>query len=194
MSAFIAIAVGYLIGSIPFAFLLARKRGIDLRMSGSGNIGAANVLRTVDVSTGVLAMALDAVKGAAAVLLAERMSSTPGAPVAAGLASVLGHVYPAWLRFRGGKGVATATGAFAVLAPAAVAIASGVFIVAVLATRMISVGSIGAALTLMIATALGGSSGIVIIAAVTTGIIIVARHRGNITRLAAGTERRIGGA
>ena len=194
MSAFLAIAVAYLIGSIPFAFLLARKRGIDLRISGSGNIGAANVLRTVDVSTGVLVMVLDCVKGAVAVLLAERMSATSAAPVAAGLASVLGHVYPAWLRFRGGKGVATAAGAFAVLAPAAVAVASGVFVVAVVATRMISVGSISAALTLMIATALGDSSGVVIFGAVATGIIIVVRHRGNIARLVAGTERRVGGA
>ncbi len=122
MSAVIVIAA-YLIGSIPFAFLLARRRGVDLRLAGSGNVGASNVLRTSGVPIAVLAMALDGSKGTLAVLLAQGVAPGSAAPVAAGLASVLGHVYPPWLRFHGGKGVATAAGAFSLLAPLALGIA-----------------------------------------------------------------------
>src|SRR5688500_12758639 len=112
-----AILIAYLVGSVPFAYLLARVRGIDLRRVGSGNVGATNVLRTSGVRYAVMAMCLDAVKGALAVLVAQRLTAGGGAPVAAGLASVVGHIYPVWLRFHGGKGVATAAGVFAVLMP-----------------------------------------------------------------------------
>ena len=189
-----AAIVAYLLGSIPFAFLLARRRGVDLRHAGSGNVGASNVLRTSGVLLAVLAMVLDGLKGLLAVLLAERVSAMPAAPVAAGLASVLGHVYPLWLRFRGGKGVATAAGAFTLLAPGALAAASAVFAVVVIATRMISVGSLSAAVTLAIATAVMDSSRLVIAGAVVAAAIIVYRHRDNVARLMAGTERRVGGA
>ena len=108
----LAVAFGYLSGSVPFAYLLSRRRGIDLRRVGSGNIGASNVLRTSGVRNALVAMCLDAVKGGVAVFLASRLTSAPAIPVAAGVASVLGHVYPVWLRFRGGKGVATAAGVF----------------------------------------------------------------------------------
>ena len=148
MNAVLAITFGYLVGSIPFAFLLSRQRGIDLRRTGSGNIGASNVLRTTGVRAAVLAMVLDGVKGTLAVLVAQLLSAGPMAAVIAAFASVVGHVYPVWLRFRGGKGVATAAGAFAVLAPEALGVASCVFLVTVLATRFISVGSIVGALTL----------------------------------------------
>lgn len=188
------VITGYLIGSIPFAFLLARRRGIDLRQAGSGNIGASNVLRTTGASLAVLAMALDGLKGALAVLLAQGVASGSGVPVAAGLASVLGHVYPVWLRFHGGKGVATAAGAFGVLAPVALAIATAVFVVGVLVTRIVSVASISASLALAIATAATGSSGVVIAGAVIGTALIVYRHRSNLSRLVAGTERRVGGA
>ena len=190
----LAAAIAYLIGSIPFAFLLARRRGVDLRRTGSGNVGASNVMRTSGMSLGVLAMVLDGLKGTLAVLIAERVSAMPAAPVAAALASVLGHVYPVWLRFHGGKGVATAAGAFTLLAPAAIAAASAVFVVAVAATRMISVGSVTAAVTLAIATALMDSSRFVVAGAVLAAAIIVYRHRDNLARLMAGTERRMGGA
>jgi acyl phosphate:glycerol-3-phosphate acyltransferase len=193
MTVILAAATAYLLGSIPFAFLLARRRGIDLRRTGSGNVGASNVLRTSGVSLAVLAMALDGLKGALAVLIAERVSGVPVAPVAAGLASVLGHVYPVWLRFRGGKGVATAAGAFTLLAPAALAAASVVFAIAVVTTRAISVGSVSAAVTLPIATALTDSPRLVVAGAVLAAAIIVYRHRDNLARLAAGTERRMGG-
>jgi glycerol-3-phosphate acyltransferase PlsY len=194
MTVILAAATAYLLGSIPFAFLLARRRGIDLRRAGSGNIGASNVLRTSGVSLAVVAMALDVLKGTLAVLIAERVSTVPAAPVAAGLASVLGHVYPVWLRFRGGKGVATAAGAFTLLAPAAVAAASVVFAITVVTTRVISAGSVSAAVTLPIATALTDSPPLVIAGAVLAAAIIVYCHRDNLTRLAAGTERRVGGA
>src|SRR5262245_14867897 len=113
----LSVLSAYLVGSIPFALLLARRWGTpDLHGVGSGNIGAANVLRASGVKAGVLVALLDIAKGAAGVLLAERLAG-PGATPAAGLAAIVGHVYPVWLRFRGGKGVATASGAFAVLAP-----------------------------------------------------------------------------
>jgi glycerol-3-phosphate acyltransferase PlsY len=194
MNTFIAVSFAYLLGSIPFAFLLARRRGVDLREVGSRNVGASNVLRTSGVWPAVLAMTLDGLKGALAVLVAERVTAGPGAPVAAALASVVGHIYPIWLRFKGGKGVATAAGAFTLLAPVALAAASVAFLVAVVATRVISVGSITAAVTLVVMTAVTHSSRIVIAGAVLVATMIVYRHRGNLVRLLAGTERRIGGA
>jgi glycerol-3-phosphate acyltransferase PlsY len=190
----VAAATAYLLGSIPFAFLLARRRGIDLRRAGSGNVGASNVLRTSGVSLAVLAMALDGLKGTLAVLIAERVSAVPAAPVAAGLASVLGHVYPVWLRFHGGKGVATAAGVFTLLAPAALTAAAAVFAIAVVATRVISVGSVSAAVALPIATALIDAPRLVVAGAVLAAAIIVYSHRANLARLVAGTERRVGGA
>ena len=193
MNAVIIIAA-YLIGSVPFAFLLARRRGIDLRLAGSGNVGASNVLRTSGVPLAVLAMALDGLKGTLAVLLAQGVGSGSAAPVAAGVASVLGHVYSPWLRFHGGKGVATAAGAFSMLAPMALGIASAVFVIAVLATRIISVGSISAAVTLAVVTFVTDSPRLVIAGACLAAGVILHRHRGNLSRLVAGTERRVGGA
>src|SRR4030095_8215131 len=140
-NAVLAVTVGYFVGSIPFAFLLSRHRGIDLRRTGSGNVGASNVLRTTGVRAAVLAMVLDGVKGTIAFLIAQLLSAGALAAVIAAFASVIGHVYPIWLRFRGGKGVATAAGAFAVLTPVAVAAAMGVFLLTVALTRFISVGS-----------------------------------------------------
>ena len=192
MNAVLAVTFGYLVGSIPFAFLLSRQRGIDLRRTGSGNIGASNVLRTSGVRAAVLAMVLDGVKGTVAVLIAQLLSAGPIAAVIAAFASVVGHVYPIWLRFRGGKGVATAAGAFAVLAPEALGIASCVFLTAVLATRFISVGSIAGALTLVLVATFSDAPGIVAIGATACALIIIYRHRENLARLVAGTERRIG--
>src|SRR5687767_8399709 len=112
MIAFTAIAVGYLLGSIPFASMIARRRGVDLRRSGSGNLGAANVYRTMGAAVGGTVLALDVGKGALAVVMSQQLGPDPIAPTAAAVAAVVGHVYPVWLRFRGGKGVATAFGAF----------------------------------------------------------------------------------
>ena len=187
-----AVAFGYLVGSVPFAHLLARRRGIDLREVGSGNVGAANVLRTSGAREAVLVMCLDAAKGAVAVLIVAALTTGPATPVAAGLASIIGHIYPVWLGFRGGKGVATAAGVFAVLAPLALAIASTVFVLAVWATRYISVGSIAGAIALAVSAAASEVPGAVAVGAAIAALIIVHRHRGNLARLMSGTERRVG--
>ncbi|MBI2189318.1 MAG: glycerol-3-phosphate 1-O-acyltransferase PlsY [Acidobacteria bacterium] len=192
MEELFAVTLGYLVGSVPCAFLLARRRGIDLRRVGSGNIGAANVLRTSGVAQALGAVSLDAAKGALAVLVAGRLTEGPATPVAAGLTSVIGHIYPVWLRFRGGKGVATAAGAFAVLAPIAAALAASVFVVAIWVTRYISVGSMTAAVTLAVATMASEGLTPVSVGALVAALIIIERHRANLGRLAAGTERRIG--
>jgi glycerol-3-phosphate acyltransferase PlsY len=187
-----AITLAYFVGSVPFAYLLSRRRGIDLRRVGSGNVGATNVLRTSGVRIAVVAMGLDAIKGAIVVVMTQRLAGGVGAPMAAGLASVLGHIYPVWLRFRGGKGVATAAGVFAVLTPMALGIASAAFILAVWITRYISVGSIIGALTLAIVAVISDAPGVVEIGSAIAALVIVQRHRGNLARVFAGTERRVG--
>ena len=192
MEEILAVAIAYLVGSIPFAFLLSRRRGIDLRQVGSGNVGASNVLRTSGVATGVVAMALDGLKGALAVFVAERLAAGPATPMAAGLASVIGHIYPVWLRFHGGKGVATAAGVFAVLTPVALTVAAVVFLAAVSVTRFISVGSMAAAVALAIGTAATDAPAVVAVGAAVAAAIIIHRHRANLGRLIAGTERRVG--
>jgi glycerol-3-phosphate acyltransferase PlsY len=186
------VAFGYLVGSIPFAYLVARRRGVDLRVAGSGNIGAANVLRTTDVPNAVLTLCLDVAKGAVAVLVAQRFSAEPATPVAGGLASIIGHVYPVWLGFRGGKGVATAGGVFAVLTPTAVAVAGAVFALTTWVTRYASVGSIAAAVTLAAMTVAIDVPAGVAVGALIAAVIVIHRHRSNLARLLAGTERRVG--
>jgi glycerol-3-phosphate acyltransferase PlsY len=187
------IAGAYLIGSVPFALILARRwGGADLRLLGSGNLGAANVLRTAGLRAGVVVALLDVAKGVASVLLAQRLASGGAAPAAAGLAAVVGHVYPIWLGFRGGKGVATACGVFAMLTPAALVPALGIFVAAVWATRYVSVGSVLASAALPpIAYALD-SPAAAVIAAIGAATLIVFRHRSNLRRVRLGTERRIG--
>jgi len=188
----IALALGYLLGSIPFALLLTRPRGIDLRHVGSGNIGAANVLRTAGVVPAVAVMLLDGAKGAMAVLLARLMTDDLMVVTIAGLAAICGHLYPAWLRFRGGKGVAASAGVFVVLAPLATAVAALVFVATIIVTRFISAGSIAGALTLAVAAAAGNVPAPVAAGAMLAAILVVHRHRDNLSRLIAGTESRIG--
>jgi glycerol-3-phosphate acyltransferase PlsY len=187
------IAIGYLLGSVPFAFLLSRRvRGIDIRREGSGNVGAANVLRTSGVGTALAVVLLDIAKGAGTVLVAQRLTAVESAPAWAGFAAVVGHIYPVWLRFRGGKGVATACGAFWVLVPAAMVPVLAVFVVTVWVTRFVSVGSVAASLALgPIAWALHAPP-IAVTVACLAAAVIVFRHRSNLARLAGGTERRIG--
>ena len=192
MTDLLAVLAAYLMGSIPFAQLLSKRRGVDLRRVGSGNVGATNVLRTLGVRPAVVAMMLDAVKGTLAVLVAQRLTNGVAAPVAAGLASMIGHVYPVWLRFRGGKGVATAAGAFAVLTPVAAAVAVGVFLLTVALTRFISVGSMVAALTLAGWAIASDAPTVVGIGAAIGAALVLVGHRTNVLRLVAGTERRIG--
>ena len=192
MSTVLVVVLAYLLGSIPFAFLLSRQQGVDLRRAGSGNVGASNVLRTTGVRAAVLAMLLDAAKGTIAVLVAQIFSTDLVSAVAAAFASIVGHVYPIWLRFRGGKGVATAAGAFAVLAPSATIAAVSVFLVSVTVTRFVSVGSVAAALTLVFVAIVGEASDVVALGATASAVIVIYRHRENLARLVAGTERRIG--
>ena len=192
MADLLAVLAAYLMGSIPFAQLLSKRRGIDLRRVGSGNVGASNVLRTLGVRPAVLAMMLDAVKGTVAVLIAQRLTNGVAAPVAAGLASMIGHVYPVWLRFRGGKGVATAAGAFAVLTPVAAVAAVGAFLLTVALTRFISVGSMVAALTLAAWAIASDAPRIVEVGAAIGAALVLIGHRANLLRLVAGTERRVG--
>ena len=125
------IAAAYLIGSIPFALILSRRWGADLRSVGSGNLGAANVMRASGVTAGVLVAALDMAKGAASVWIAAQLTNSAELPAAAGFAAIVGHIYPVWLRFRGGKGVATACGVFSMLTPLAVPPALALFALAV---------------------------------------------------------------
>jgi glycerol-3-phosphate acyltransferase PlsY len=188
------ILFGYLAGSVPFAFLLAKGAGVDVRVAGSGNVGAANVFRTSGKWRGVTAMALDVAKGVAAVLIAHGTSS-PGPVVAAsGAAAVVGHIYPVWLRFHGGKGVAVAAGVFSVLTPIATAIAAAVFLLVVWITRYVSLGSVAATVALPPIAWLSGAPAAVVAAAAGTGLLILFRHRTNLGRLRAGTERRMGSA
>ena len=186
------VLAAYLIGSIPFALILARRWGTDLRQVGSGNLGAANVMRAAGVTAGVLVAVLDMAKGVASVWLAARVGDGAELPAAAGLAAIIGHIYPIWLRFRGGKGVATACGVFAVLTPLAVPLALAIFTAGVWLTRYISLGSLLASVALPpIAYALG-SPAPAVIAAGAASAIIVFRHRSNLLRLWDGTELRVG--
>jgi len=186
------ILLGYAIGSVPFAFLLARRAGIDVRVAGSGNVGAANVMRTTGTPLGVTVMALDITKGVASVLAAYAAAGTIHSMAAAGAAAVVGHIYPVWLRFHGGKGVAVAAGAFAVLAPLATVSAMAVFLSTVWVTRVISLGSVAATVTLPPAAWLAGAPTAVIIAAFGIAALILFRHRANVRRIVSGTERRMG--
>lgn len=186
------IAAAYLIGSIPFALILSRRWGADLRQVGSGNLGAANVMRASGVSAGLLVAALDMAKGAASVWIAARVSDGAALPAAAGLAAILGHIYPIWLRFRGGKGVATACGVFSLLTPLAVPPALALFALTVWFTQYISLGSVLASMALPPLAYALGSPAPTVIAAAAAAAIIVFRHRSNVLRVWLGTERRVG--
>ena len=186
-------AVAYLIGSIPFSFLVARAFGVhDVRRVGSGNVGATNVLRNAGKAAGALALVLDLGKGAAASALAGKLA--PGdavLPAAAAVAAVVGHMFPVWLRFEGGKGVATGLGAFAPLTPRAAFAALLAFAVVAAGTRYVSLGSVaGGAALAALAFALRGPDPVAIAAAFTIALVVF-RHRSNLRRILGGTERRM---
>jgi glycerol-3-phosphate acyltransferase PlsY len=180
----------YLLGSVPFGLLLTRMTGAgDLREIGSGNIGATNVLRTGRKGLAAATLILDAGKGAVAVLIAERIM--PGLGPLAGVAAFYGHIFPIWLRFRGGKGIATYLGiALALFWPCGVTFAV-VWIVASLLTRHSSVGGIGAALLTPVCAAYFFLSGLTL-TFLAFALTVLWTHRANIVRLFAGTEPRIG--
>src|SRR3954465_12820526 len=171
------IIAAYLIGSGPFALLLARRWGAaDLRTFGSGNLGAANVLRASGIRAGVLVAVLDVAKGAASVALAMRLSDGPLAPAAAGFAAVVGHIYPVWLKFKGGKGVATACGVFSILTPLALPPSLAVFLVTVWLTKYISLGSLLATIALPSTAYAPGARAAFFVAAWAAAALIVFRH------------------
>lgn len=190
MNQAIALVAAYLLGSIPFALIAGRLHGVDLRTQGSGNLGATNVFRTLGRTAGVTVMVLDIAKGAAAVLLAEALTNNPW-PLAAGALAILGHVFPVWTRFKGGKGVAVGAGALIGLVPAASGIIVAIWLLTVLITRYVSVASIVAALSAApLAWAFGAPWFYVAFIAL-AAVFVIWKHRENIIRLSKGTENRI---
>ena len=192
----VTLPISYLLGSIPFGYLLVRfVRHEDIRAVGSGNIGATNVIRSGAKGLGIATLLLDLLKGFVAVLLARHIAPANydlavGAPIAA----VLGHVFPVWLRFRGGKGVATALGVFLALVPLAALVSLSVFLVIVLLSRYVSLASIIAAAVMPIAGILLAPvrSPLAIVGFLFLAALIIVKHHANIRRLLAGTENRFG--
>ena len=191
----ILFAIAYLLGSIPFGLILAKLfGGTDVRKAGSGNIGATNVARVAGPLAGVLTLLLDAAKGYAAVGVASRAThGGTNAVVLAGLFALLGHCFPIWLKFRGGKGVATAAGLFLALCPWALAAALLVFALVVSVSRLVSLASLASAASLPLLVYLLWTPHFVPPAIVTFGslamsAVVIWQHRGNIGRLARGEE------
>jgi glycerol-3-phosphate acyltransferase PlsY len=193
VSSVIALTAAYLLGSIPFSYLVARRFGVaDVRTVGSGNVGATNVMRAAGKTAGLLAFALDALKGAVAAATVQRLEPGGALPAFAAVAAVLGHMYPVWLSFRGGKGVATGAGAFLPLCPVAAAGGLAAFAVVTALTRYVSLGSCAGALTLAALTFVVGAPRALGWCATGAALLIVWKHRGNLGRLLRGTERRLG--
>jgi len=211
--AYILTALGaYLLGSIPVGFLVAKAKGIDIRSVGSGNIGATNAMRVLGKPAGIFVLLADATKGFAACyfgafiyFLSNKMCSPPDSilllspeeierfALIAGIFAVLGHNYTCWLKFKGGKGIATTAGVYLALAPWALLVGLVIFILAVLLTKYVSVGSIAAAVALP-ATVWIMSPNNLFLGIVTTalGVLAIYKHKSNIQRLMAGTESRLG--
>ena len=191
MTALLVVAIAYLLGGIPFGYLLVRwKSGSDIRSQGSGNIGATNVLRTTGRALGIATLLLDIGKGFLAVWIAGRLTDGAAwATSAAAVAVMLGHAYPVFLKFRGGKAVASVVGAFLYLTPAALGAVVVVFVATVAWTRHISLGSIISAAVLPLAVWLIMVPAVPVeAAAIVCGAFIIYRHSSNIQRLRAGTE------
>lgn len=194
MAAVLFIASGFLVGSIPFSWLLGRLKGVDLRDHGSGNPGATNLLRTCGRGMGIAGLLLDALKGAAPVYAAVHAGpAIPWLPAAVVIAAVCGHVFMPWFGFKGGKGVATALGALLVLSTYPVLCALGTFILLVAVTRMISAGSVIGGLTLPFWAFFFPQPVHTRIVLILIALAIVVTHRTNISRIVSGTERKLGG-
>ena len=198
--AVIAVAA-YLLGSIPTGYLAGRARGIDIRTVGSGNMGATNVFRTLGKTAGVIVLVVDGLKGYAACtwlcdgLLGLLNLSTTDAElyrIIAGIGAVLGHNFTCWLKFKGGKGIATSAGIFFALAPLAVTIALATWIIVFAVSRYVSVASIAAAVALPATVWLTPNSLTLRIVTTALGLLAIAKHKSNIERLFNGTERRFG--
>ncbi len=195
MIALLALAgLGYLLGSIPFGLLLTLTAGLgDIRKIGSGNIGATNVLRTGRKGLAAATLLLDAVKGAAAVLTGAHVAGDDGVLVA-GLAAIVGHLFPVWLSFKGGKGVATGLGVLLAAAPLAGLGAALVWLATALLTRISSASALAACVSAPVIAILVGTPLPVEALVMATAALIVGRHHANIRRLLTGTEPRIGGS
>jgi glycerol-3-phosphate acyltransferase PlsY len=200
LSCILAVFGAYLLGSIPFGFLVAKAKGIDIRSVGSGNIGATNALRVLGKPAGIFVLLMDVLKGFAAVWLCTALvkkfnlaANMETLRILAGIGAVLGHNFTCWLRFKGGKGIATTAGVYLALAPWALLVALVVFILAILLTRYVSVGSILGAAAL-VATIWVMTPGNLFLGVVTTalGALAIYKHKSNIQRLMAGTENRLG--
>ncbi|MGC3961013.1 MAG: glycerol-3-phosphate 1-O-acyltransferase PlsY [Verrucomicrobiota bacterium] len=200
VSYIIVAVVGYLLGSIPTGYLVAKARGIDIRTVGSKNMGATNVFRTLGKGPGIFVLFMDALKGyAASAWVADAVLKLFNQPnpelhtthLIAGIAAVLGHNYTCWLQFKGGKGIATSAGVFLALAPAAVGIAIVVWIVAFVATRYVSIASILASIALPTAVWFTQENLALRVIAIILGVLAIYKHRANIQRLRNGTENRI---
>lgn len=199
LGAFLALAAGYLIGSIPFGVFIGRVVGVDPRLAGSGRTGATNLLRTVGPAGAIAVFVLDLLKGVAAVLFAAWLYRGTGASwiaAASGVAAIIGHIRSIFIRFQGGRGVATAAGGMLALAPLAVLVLAPVVVVVIWRSKYVSLGSITGALLAPVATAVLAATGTGTIAAVgyaaAAAILITLAHADNIERLRNGTERRLG--
>ncbi len=201
MSTWVPVVAAYLLGSISFSYLIVRLlKGIDIRTVGSGNAGATNVLRAAGKGPALVALVLDIGKGALAVVLARALGAGPGFVAAVGVAAVLGHVYPIWMGFKGGKGVATAAGTLLALVPWATAVAGLGFAVLVAWKRQVSLGSIVASVMVPPLIGIGWAMGWVaperamslLVATSAIAALVVVKHRDNIARLMSGTEPKLG--
>jgi glycerol-3-phosphate acyltransferase PlsY len=180
----------FLIGSVPFGYLIVKlTQGTDIRHVGSGNIGATNVFRK-NRWAGLATLALDAGKGYAAVMLAQAVGAHPGWQAVAAAAAIAGHVFTPWLRFRGGKGVATGAGAYLALAPAALGAALVLFVLVAVSTRYVSLASIAATAAFPVLAYATGRPVEVLAASIVGSVLIIARHHENVRRLLAGTENK----
>lgn len=180
----------YLLGSIPFGLLVARLKQVDLRKEGSGNIGATNVARTLGKTAGLLTLFGDGGKGYLAGWVAGRVLEDQWAIGGAALMAFLGHVFPVYLKFKGGKGIATGLGIYLYLMPLAALSSMGLFIALVAATRYVSVGSIAGSLGIPLFGWLFGAPGPYLAVGGVTALISIVRHRENLRRLLAGTENK----
>ena len=190
--------MGYLLGSIPTGFLVARARGVDIRTVGSGNIGATNAFRVLGKGLGIFVLLMDALKGWIAVQVGAYFINRllPGAAldnlrITAGIAAILGHNFTCWLNFKGGKGIATSAGVLIALVPWALVIILSIFIILFLTTRFVSVGSIAASFSLPFATWFTTKDVGLTIVTGAMGALAILKHRKNIQRLLNGTENRI---
>jgi len=199
------VIAAYLLGSIPTGYLVARARGVDIRQVGSGNIGATNAFRVLGKPAGILVLGTDALKGFLACKVVSGVAYSFLSPpyqqvpesretlaIVAGIAVILGHNYTCWLKFKGGKGIATTGGVLLALMPYALLTITIVWIVVTLATRYVSLGSLAAAITLPFAAwAFAGSRRLIGVATIMTALAVY-KHKGNIRRLMNGTENRFG--